>query len=235
MQVSLRGRASNLAHGGLFSELAETGVRGVEVPFLSAIAEVHDALAGPGDYRRVLQMMDSLGAVKRPLQVQVVLVPSTWNTIERTLQLLDDRGIGEIRWFPIACPDGEPSSWAISASELVAAAQWIEQSNQSRFQFTWYPPLRFDPKRTLAEQVRRGPRSAADTVRIEPDGRVIVPVGPADSAGNLLQSDWKAISRNETYRVWSRQRKVSVRCGKCPGLALCESGCLREMANWSEW
>ena len=54
--------------------------------------------------------------------------PSTWKTIERTLRLLDDRGVREVRIFAIACHDDEPSSWAISARELVAAAHWIEQS-----------------------------------------------------------------------------------------------------------
>ena len=54
MRVSVRGRASDLAHGELLSELAAAGVCGIEIPFLSAIGEVHDALAGAGDYRCAL-------------------------------------------------------------------------------------------------------------------------------------------------------------------------------------
>ena len=161
MHVSVRGRASDLASGKLLSDLAAAGVCEIEIPFLSAIGEVHDALAGAGDYRSALRAMDTLANLKLPLAVQIVLAPSTWKTIERTLQLLDDRRVREVRIFAIACRDDEPSSWAISAGELVAAAHWIEQQARSHFNFTWYPPLKFDPSRTLAQQVRRGPRAAA--------------------------------------------------------------------------
>ena len=233
MRVSVRGRASDLAQAELLSDLAAAGVQEIEIPFLSAIGEVHDALAGAGDYRCALRAMDRLADLKLPLAIQIVLVPSTWKTIERTLQLLDDRRVREVRCFPIACRDDEPSSWAISASELVAAARWIEQSGESRFNFTWFPPRRFDPSRTLAQQVRRGPRAAADAVRIEPDGRVIPPAGPAVSGGNLFQDDWKPIARSEVFRAWKRRRTTPARCAECPGLAVCAVGCLRSALNWS--
>ena len=226
MDVSVRGRASELARGTLFSDLASAGVREIEIPFLSAIGEVHDALAGAGDYRSALRAIDTF-----PLAAQIVLVPSTWKTIERTLQLLDDHDVREVRFFAIACRDDEPSSWAISAGELLAAARWIERSGQGQFNFTWYPPLKFDSARTLAQQVRRGPRAAADAVRIEPDGGVIPPTGPAVSAGNMLQEDWKPIARREPFRAWQR-RRAAARCAACPGLAVCARGCLREEAGW---
>ena len=234
MHVSVRGRASDLATGSLLADLAATGVCEIEIPFLSAIGEVHDALAGAGDYRSALRAMDTPSILKLRLAAQIVLVPSTWKTIERTLQLLDDRGVHEVRFFAIACRDDEPSSWAISASELIAAAHWIEHSGQSHFNFSWYPPRRFDPAQTLAQQVRRGPRAAADAVRIEPDGRVIPPVGPAVSAGNMLQDDWKPIARSEVFRALKRRRETAARCAECPGLTACVAGCLRDTANWSE-
>ena len=209
-------------------------MREIEVPFLSAIGEVHDALAGGGDYRSALRAMDTLTNLKLPLAVQIVLTPSTWKTIERTLQLLDDRRLREVRLFAVACRDDEPSSWAISAGELVAAARWIEQPARSPFDFTWYPPRRFDPLQTLAQQVRRGPRAAADAVRIEPDGRVIPPTGPTVSGGNMLQDDWKPIARSEVFRAWKRRQATAARCAECPGLAVCAAGCLRDAANWSE-
>ena len=233
MHVGVRGRASDLASGKLLWDLAAAGVRQIEIPFLSAIGEVHDALAGAGDYRNALRVMDTLANLKLPLTAQIVLVPSTWKTIERTLQLLDDRGVREVRLFAIACRDDAPLSWAISAGELVAAAHWIEQEAPSHFNFTWYPPLTFDPLRTLAQQVRRGPRATADAVRIEPDGRVIPPTGPAVSAGNMLQADWKAIARSEVFGAWERRREAAVRCAECPGLAVCAGGCLRNAGDWA--
>ncbi len=234
MQVSIRGRASDLAGGELLPRLAAAGVSRIEIPFLSAIGEVHDALAGAGDYRNAMRAMDTWAGLKLPLAAQIVLAPSTWKTIERTLQWLDERGVREVCFLAVACRDNEPSNWAISASELIAAAQWIEQAEFGRIKFSWHPPRRFDPVQTLARQVRRGPRAAADAVRIEADGRVILPVGPAISAGDMLQEDWKQIARGTVFRDWNRRRKTAVRCADCPGLAACKGGCLREPANWSE-
>jgi radical SAM protein with 4Fe4S-binding SPASM domain len=230
MHVGVRGRASDLANSERLSDLAAAGVREIEIPFLSAIGEVHDALAGGGDYRSALGVIDRLANLKLPLAVEIVLAPSTWKTIERTLELLADRRVRELRFFAVACRDDEPSSWAISAAELVAAARWIEQA-ATPFHVAWYPPLKFDPARTLAEQVRRGPRAAAGAVRIEPDGRVIPPRGPAVSGGNMLEADWKSIARSEVFRAFKR-REAAARCAACPGLAACAGGCLRDAANW---
>jgi radical SAM protein with 4Fe4S-binding SPASM domain len=234
MRVSVRGLASNLQQERVLADLAGAGVSEIEIPFLSAFAEVHDALAGAGDHRQSLRIIEKLTKLKFSLAVQIILVPSTWKTIERTLQLLDDRGVREVRLFAIACRDDEPSSWAISAGELVSAASWIEQSGPSDFNFTWYPPHVFDASRTLAQQVRRGPRAAMDAVRIEPSGRVLPPVGPAVSGGNMLEDDWKPIARSEVFRALKRRREAAARCADCPGLAVCEGGCLRDAGNWAE-
>ncbi len=51
LEVSIRGRATDLGSGTLLTELASAGVCEVELPLLSAIAEVHDSLAGVGDHR----------------------------------------------------------------------------------------------------------------------------------------------------------------------------------------
>lgn len=233
LRVGVRGRASHLLEDKLLARLAAAGVDEIEIPFLSAIGEVHDALAGAGDYRSALRLMDAIAPLKLSLAAQIALVPSTWKTIERTLQLLDDRRVREVRFFAIACRNDEPSSWAISASELAAAASWLEKQAGSDRIVNWYPPLKFDPSRSLAQQVRRGPRAAAGAVRVEPDGCVLPCAGPAASAGNMLQTDWKPIARNEVFRAATRRRNAMERCAECPGLAACAGGCLQEEGNWS--
>ena len=210
MQVGVRGRASDLPNGSVLTDLASAGLGEIEIPFLSAIGEVHDALAGAGDYRAALRVMDTMARLALPLVAQAVLAPSTWKTLERSWELLGGRGVREVRCFPIVCRDEEPSSWAVSAGELLAAARRIEQCKRD-FDVAWYPPRRFDPARTLAQQVRDGPRAAADAVRVEPDGRVIPPAGPAVSGGNVLQTDWKAIARSEAFRAWKRRRGEALR------------------------
>ena len=231
MAVAVRGRASNLTADNLLAGLAR--VCEVEIPLLSAVAEVHDALAGVGDHRCAIKSFDVLETLRLPRAVQLVLTPSTWKTIERTLGLLSDRGVSMVRVWAIACRDDEPSSWAMSARELIAAAEWLESLTPKGMEFTWYPPLRFDPARTLAEQVRRGPRAARDAVRVEADGSVIPPIGPAIAGGNVSQNDWKPIARNEVFRAWKRRREADKPCEQCPGLAACAGGCLRDEGNWT--
>jgi radical SAM protein with 4Fe4S-binding SPASM domain len=234
MDARSRGRASNLTTGTLLADLAAANVCEIELPLLSAVAEVHDALAGVGDNRCVLKSLDALSFGKPTVAVQLVLTPSTWKTITRTMELLDDRGVRTIRVWAVACCDSEPASWALSTAELVEAAAWIESNAPREMKITWYPPLKFDPSRTLAQQVRLGPRAARDAVRIEADGRIIPPIGPATPGGNVAQNDWKLIARSEVFRAWKRRRDSAARCEQCPGLAACATGCLRDDGNWAE-
>ena len=233
MKPTIRGRASELVAGSLLADLHVAGAEAVEVLFLSSIGEVHDALCGGGDYRSALTAMDLLAGMKLPCAAQIAMAPSTRKTIQRTLEFLDDRGIDDIRLFAVACRDDEPSSWALSAGELIEAAREIEVSAPDGFKITWYPPLRFDPSRSLAQQVRRGPRAAADSVRIEPDGQVLPPIGAAVSGGNLLCDDWKTIARSEIFRDLKR-RSAAATCAECPGLNACKIGCLRDAQGWVE-
>jgi radical SAM protein with 4Fe4S-binding SPASM domain len=234
MNVGIRGRASNLTAGSLLSGLAAAGVREVELPLLSAVAEVHDAPAGMGDHRCVLKTLDALSSGKLTATAQFVLTPSTWKAIARTMELLDDRRVQSVRVWAVACRDDEPASWALSATELVEAAAWIESHATREMKVTWYPPLRFDPSRTLAEQVRHGPRAAWDAVRIEADGSIIPPIGPSAAGGNVAQNDWKLIARSEVFRAWKRRRDAAARCEECPVLDACAGGCLRDDGNWAE-
>jgi radical SAM protein with 4Fe4S-binding SPASM domain len=233
MGIGVRGRASDLIAGKLLDDIAAAGVCEIELPNLSAVAEVHDALAGIGDHRCMLKALDLLSAEELNVAAQLVLTPSTWKTIARTMEMLVDRGVRTVRVWPVACRDDEPSSWAFSPEELIDDDAWLESHSPLDMKFTWYPPLKFDPARTLAQQVRRGPRASRDAVRVEADGSVIPPVGPATPGGNVAQNDWKLIARCEVFRAWKRRRDAVVRCEQCPGLAACTGGCLRDEANWA--
>jgi radical SAM protein with 4Fe4S-binding SPASM domain len=232
LEAGVRGRASDLAAGKPIFELAAAGLHDVELPLLSSVAEVHDAVAGMGDYRNVLRVMDALASLQTPPIIQLVLTPTSWKTIERTLEMLDDRDVRAVRPWAIACRDNEPVSWALSAKELPEAAAWIEARPPREMQFNWYPPLRFDPRQTLAQQVRRGPRAARDAVRVKADGSILSPVGPPTAGGNVSQNDWKLIARSEVFRAWKHRRDAASRCEQCPGRAACEGGCLRDEGNW---
>ena len=233
IKVDVRGRASDLPAGNLLTDLAAAGACEVELPILSAVAEVHDALAGLGDARRMTKALDALASSHVSTAAQLVLTPSTTKMIERTLEMLNERHVPTVRVWAIVCRDDEPASWALSADELVKAAARIEAAAPAKMKIAWYPPLRFDPARTLAQQVRRGPRAARDAVRVEADGQILPPLGPAIAGGNVLQSDWKPIARSEVFRAW-KWRSSPARCETCPKLAACTGGCLRDEGYWAD-
>ena len=234
MKPCVRGRASDFASEAMLANLVSAGAAEFEILFLSAIAEVHDALAGGGDYHTALHTLAWLTARNVEAIAQFPLVPSTWKTIARTVEFLGHHGIQSIRISAVICRDDEPSSWALSTSALLVAIDSIKNVPSCGMECTWYPPTRFDPTRTLAQQVRRGPRSLSNSLRIEPDGRVLLPIGPADPAGNLLRDEWKTMARSVKYQDWLRRREAAKSCSVCLPLATCNPGCICDPAQWSE-
>jgi MoaA/NifB/PqqE/SkfB family radical SAM enzyme len=236
LAVGVRGRGTDLVEGTLLHDLAAAGTQQVEVLFLSAVAEIHDALAGGGDHRSALRALALAGGGPLRAVALAALVPSTWKTIDRTLEFLAARGILHARLFAIACPDEEPSSWALGTADLVQATGWAQTSAEPNgVWLDWCLPVRFNPAQSLAEQARHGPRSGGERVlRVEPDGRVIAPRGPFSSAGNLLIDTWESLCAQEAFRVQWKPSGGGKRCAACPGLAQCAQGCLREAAGWAD-
>ena len=128
MEPAVRGRAGDLHRGTRLADLAAAGAKEVEPLFVSSIAEVHDALAGGGDYRLALAAIDRLATLAPFSCAQMAITPATRNSIGQTVEFLVARGISEIRLFAVVCRDDEPSSWALSPSELLDAARVIEQA-----------------------------------------------------------------------------------------------------------
>jgi MoaA/NifB/PqqE/SkfB family radical SAM enzyme len=205
LEVGVRTRGSDLVRGTLLDDLTRAAVRHVDLLMLSAMGEVHDALAGVGDYRATLRAMDLLQKRKTRCVARIALVPSTWPMIDRTLEFLADRGVEEAEATAIATTDDEPSSWVLAAGELANVEHWLQERAERRPRLTAAPPQRFNPTRTLAEQVRRGPRCSATALRVEPDGRVFAPRGPYLAAGNLLTDDWDAVCRSDVFRDQRRR------------------------------
>lgn len=209
MEVSVRGRASDLARDATLEQLASASVRHVDLLMLSAMGEVHDALAGAGDYRAAIRAIDLLQKGKTRCVARIALVPSTWPVVDRTLEFLADRGIEAVEVTAIACADDEPSSWALAACELPRVQAWLQERAEGKPRVTATPPQRFNPIRTLAEQVRRGPRCGAVSMRVDCDGRIFAPRGPYQPAGNLLTDDWGAVSRSDAFRDQRRRAEES--------------------------
>lgn len=235
--TGVRGRGSDLAVGSRITDLAAAGLDHLDVYCLSELDNVHDALAGAGDRKNAARALAA--AVKSEVcpVAQVALVRPTLSTIEQALQSLTRHGLRNVGVFAIATTDAaEASQGALLAHELPPIAQAVEElAERLGLRLLWYPTVRFDPTKTLGEQVCRGPRCSGDTaIRVEPDGSVIPARGPFHAAGDLIEDDWKTIEHSEVFKSYRRRVESNTHCDTCPGLAICAADCPRDPAGWAE-
>lgn len=234
MIAGVRARGSDLVQGSLIKDLAQAGIDHIDILVLSVDTEVHDALAGEGDRRLALEALTHTCQNEVCPMANVALVSSTLATIEETLDDLARRGVRNVGFYALATTEAGPCE-AVAADGLPQVAAMVEQwASDADVRYLWYPPVRFEPAVSLAEQVRRGPRTAGDnTIRVQPDGTVIPPRGPFLAAGNLLTDDWEAVRRHDVYRAYRHRLESDTRCHDCPGLAICAADCPRHPAGWA--
>jgi radical SAM protein with 4Fe4S-binding SPASM domain len=232
--AGVRGRAGDLTAGTLIKDLAMAGVDHINVLVLSAVAEVHDALAGSGDHEMVAPAFAQIRDSEVCPVAEVALVDATIETMEETFAWLEAASIRNIGCYAIAIAGDTASREALTENELLQAAQMIEETaDELDVRYLWYPPIRFDTVRPLPVQVRRGPRCSGDhAVRVEPDGRVIPARGPFVSVGNLLSDEWSALRDHESYQAYRRRVETDTHCDQCPGLVTCAADCPRDPAGW---
>jgi radical SAM protein with 4Fe4S-binding SPASM domain len=71
-------------------------------------------------------------------------------------------------------------------------------------------------------------------VRVEADGTVYAPRGPGIACGNLLKQRWARIWQHPAFRRHRLGEAAPGRCPTCPGLALCDGGCVKDPSGWSD-
>lgn len=238
--AGVRGRATDLSQDNLLRELALAGVDHVTVIYGSADPAVHDALLGGGDHMLVREFIRNIQDNEVAPVVEIPLVQQTLAGLEVVLADLQASGVHNYSFFAIVTADDGGSaaadqSGALSAAAMPQAAALVEElAGQMDVRFIWQPPVERDPTLSLAEQVRQGPRSSGDvSIRIEPNGDVIPPRGPYQSAGNILTHEWVRIWNNHAFRNYRERVESPTRCDECPGLAICAADCPRKQAGWA--
>lgn len=234
--AGVRARGTDLAEGSLVKDLAQAGVDHVDVLYLSAQSEVHDALAGAGDHQKAVRALAAVHENEVCPVAEVALVESTSEGIEETVESLAAQGITNAGFFAVAMAQGKAPGGALRADELIQVARLVEESaEESDVRYLWYPPLRFHLGGSLAREIRHGPRCGGDhAVRVEPDGSVIPARGPYRSAGNLLKDRWEKIHRGRPFRNYRARVETDTHCDDCPGLAICAADCPRNPAGWAD-
>jgi radical SAM protein with 4Fe4S-binding SPASM domain len=238
MIAGVRGRGSDLGQGTLLKDLALAGVDHLTVLYASTERDIHDALGGEGDQAAAERVMAAAQEYEVCPVAEVPLVEATLDTVDEVLAALTESGVTNVSFFAIATPDETPAGQrdgAITASAMPQVAALVEETaHEEQVRYIWQPPVMRNPARSLAAQVRQGPRCSGDVaVRVEPDGAVIPPRGPYLSAGNLLSAPWDAIWEHPAFRTYRERVEAPTRCDVCPGLAICAADCPREQAGWS--
>jgi len=234
--TGLRGKAGNLAVLEP-AEAADVGLDHLDVMFFSAQAEVHDRLAGQGDWAIARRLLLAAREAEICPVAQLALTHPTLAGIEETFSLIAELGVENVCLFALATEKETPGAAEIlSADELPPAARIVEEAAERRcLRLFWQPTMRYDASRPLGEQACAGPRCGSDfSIRVCADGAVIPPRGPYRSAGNLLMCDWPAIAAGEAFAAYRRRLESDTHCATCPGLAICAVDCPREPAGWAE-
>jgi len=237
--AGVRGRATDLHADNLLPNLAQAGVDHVTVLYAAADPEIHDALCGAGDHDLLADLYATIEVNEVCPVAEIPLVASTLDVLRETLTRLWSIGVNNFSFFAIVAPTGMPDderAGALTAQAMPQTAAWVEEiAHQADVRFIWQPPVQRDPRLTLAEQVRQGPRCSGDAaVRIEANGDVIPPRGPYLTAGNLLADPWRQIWGNEAFARYRERVTAPTRCLDCPGLVICEADCPREPDGWAQ-
>ncbi|MFZ0543876.1 MAG: SPASM domain-containing protein [Candidatus Promineifilaceae bacterium] len=237
--AGVRGRATDLSQDNLLKELAVAGVDHVTVVYASADSAVHDVLLGEGDHALVAQVVRAIHDNEVASVIEIPLIQQTVDRLEETLASLQILDVHNYSFFAISTAEGniDPSSKSgpLLAAALPQTAAHVEElAGQMDVRFIWQPPVERDPTLSMAEQVQQGPRCSGDvSVRIEPDGEVIPPRGPYQSAGNIINHEWIRIWNNHAFRNYRERVQSPTRCDECPGLAICAADCPRKPEGWA--
>lgn len=235
--TGVRARASDLMADKLIHDLAQAGVDHVDLFFASSVAEEHAGYFGPGDYDSFWRVLDQLRQYEVTPLVVIPLVANTIDNLAETLELLRQQHVNDVATFAIAAPDHMPANLrqgALPASGLPQLAALVEETAQlAQTRYLWQPPVQRVLGRSLAQQIRRGPRCSSEvSIRITPGGAVFAPRGPNRPCGQLFKDPWEKIWQNPAFQPLREAREVP-RCDTCPNLTICSAVCPREVAAWS--
>ncbi len=235
MIAGVRAKAAVFNQGTLLADLARAGLDHLDVWCFSLVGAVHDALAGAGDFAEFRRAAETARREEVCPVAVMALLRQTADSIEESIEAVADLGLGALALFAVATTEAEESGGPLCADELFQVARLIEEAaDEYDVRLLWYAPMRFDPDRSLDEQVAAGPRTSGDMcVRVEADGAVYLARGPSRPAGNVLTQDWEAIARSPVFRNYRRMVETALHCELCPGLICRPLDCPRNPARWA--
>lgn len=199
----------------------------------------HDAILGAGDHEAMRRAAALCHDMELCPVAQVPLTDDSADDLEQIVKFALGEDIRNLSFFAVACLDGEEeadAAGALPARSLPQVATVVtECAEEAGARFIWEPPVRFDPRKTLADHIMAGPRASGEaSIRVEPDGTVCPPRGKRRACGNMLREDWSQIWNHEAFTRYRESVEAPSRCDVCPGLALCAAACPKDPSGWSD-
>ena len=197
----------------------------------------HDETCGVGDHEALVAVIEQCRGLELAPVAQWPLMDSNLADMDGMAEALQSLGVTNVVGFAIACTDDDAAAdqaGALPARALPqVATTFFELAESTSARYLWAPPKRYDPRRSLRDQVLDGPRTSADvSVRVRADGSVW-PARGAQSAGNILSSDWSAIWHHPVFKCYRERLAAPARCPECPDLPICRAECPQDPEGWS--
>ena len=223
----------------LIQELHDAGLDHLDLLYVSADAALHDGLTATGDHAAAEAAFAQCADVRLCPMAEVPLCAANVTGLRGTIAALLAQEVTNLSFFALACPDEDQASTQAGALPARAIPQvaltLTEASEEQGARYLWAPPVRFDAKKTLAEQAQAGPRAAGDiAIRVEADGSVYPARGPRDCTGNLRTSAWEEIWSHDCFARYRGRLEQPKRCPACPDLPICQADCPQDPEAWSD-
>ena len=223
----------------LIHDTAMAGLDHLTLVFASCDPAEHDAMVRAEDHRLVLEAFQHCHELELCPVAQVPLTDESVDELESIIEYVTGQGVCNFSFFAVACLDGEEeadAAGALPARALPQVATVVtEAAEEANARFIWEPPLKFDLRKSLADHIIAGPRTAGDVcIRVEADGSVFPARGRRESAGSILTQQWADIWSNECFTRYRESVEAPGRCATCPDLALCAAACPKDPSGWSD-
>jgi radical SAM protein with 4Fe4S-binding SPASM domain len=223
----------------LIQKMRAVGLDHLDLLYVSADAALHNGLTAAGDHAAALAAFAQCQELDLCPLAEIPLFSGNVAELNAIIQSLETWEVRNLSFFALACPDDDRTArddGALPAGYIPQVAVAItEASEEKGVRYLWAPPVRFDTRRSLAEQIQAGPRTAGDVaIRVEADGSVFPARGRRDCMGNILTESWERIWGHDCFARYRERLERPGRCPECPDLPICQSDCPKDPEAWSD-
>ncbi len=237
---------TNLSHldRPMATRLTKAGVRNLQFTFFSTIPEEHDALRGPGDFRRALTALITAREAGLALVAILIVTPGNLSHLRETMTLLAGMGVGNfmINRYNAGFRNQVTEGLFLDKMQLESLLATSEE-----FGSRWKGTLSFGipfPPCVLPGKPEKWPhlsfsgcpigRGQGEYSTIDCEGNLRACNHFQGKLGNLLRESWDEILEGEAYRgLLAVLETPPDFCRGCREWETCRGGCRAASETWN--